>query len=136
MDCVFCKIVEGNISSIRVYEDDKTLAFMDINPVNDGHTLVVPKKHSANILEITEEDIRAVAATARKVALAVDKALSPEGMNLMQSNGRVAGQEVFHFHMHVMPRWQGDRSKLDWRLARGGDTDRIKDVAEKIKAQL
>ncbi len=111
------------------------MAFLDVNPVNDGHTLVIPKQHYATILDIPVDQLQAVAAVAKKVAVAVDKSLHPDGMNLLQSNGEVAGQTVHHFHMHVMPRWRGDHSKLDWHLVHG-DATRIKEVAEKIKAEI
>lgn len=135
MDCVFCGIRDGTVPSVRVYEDERTIAFMDINPINDGHMLVVPKKHSATIFEIEEEDLLAVALTVRKMANAVRKALRPDGLNLMQANGAAAGQTVEHFHVHVIPRWMADGKGFDWMLIRG-DMSRISQVAESIKAQL
>jgi histidine triad (HIT) family protein len=133
LSCIFCRIIEGNIPSIKLYEDNKTFAFMDINPKSDGHTLVIPKQHSVTILEISEEDVAAVAASTRKLALAIQKALSPDGLSLMQSNGSAAGQEVDHFHVHIMPRWQGDRLG---NPSVNRDASHIAEVAEKIKAQL
>lgn len=135
MDCVFCKIRDGAIPGVKVFENDRTLAFMDINPVNDGHLLVIPKRHSANIFEIPEDDLAAVALTAKRMAVAVNKALEPEGLNLLESNGRAAGQTVAHFHMHVIPRWAGDRKGLSWVMV-GGDVDQIKQIADRIKAEL
>ncbi len=135
MDCVFCSIVSGNIPATKVYEDDQVLAFLDVNPVNDGHTLVIPKQHYATILDIPADQLQAVAAVAKKLAVAADKALHPDGLNLLQSNGAAAGQTVDHFHIHVMPRWRGDHNKLDWQLVHG-DPSRLQEVAVKIKAAL
>lgn len=135
MDCVFCSIRDGKIPAIKVFEDDKTLAFMDINPLNDGHLLVIPKRHSANLFEIPEEDLTAVIETAKNMAWAVNKALRPDGLNLLQANFPAAGQSVEHFHIHVIPRWMGDGKGFEWVLVRG-DSDRIKNIADKIKAQL
>lgn len=135
MACVFCDIRDEKIPSTRVYEDERVIAFMDINPLNDGHLLVVPKAHAENIYEMAEEDIKAVAAAARRLAAALKEALQPEGLTLIQANGRAAGQIVPHFHLHLVPRWMGDGKGLDWELVRG-DPERIKQVAAKIVAQL
>lgn len=135
MACVFCDIRDGKIPSTKVYEDERTIAFMDINPLNDGHILVVPKAHAENIYEMAEEDIKAVAAAARRLAAALKKALQPEGLTLIQANGKAAGQIIGHFHLHLVPRWLGDGKGLAWELVRG-DPERIKPVAEKIVAQL
>lgn len=135
MDCVFCAIRDGTVPAVKVFEDDKTLVFMDINPLNDGHMLVIPKRHSANIFEIPEDDLAAVALVAKRMAAAAARALRPDGLNLLQANGPAAGQSVEHFHVHVIPRWMADGKGFDWVLVRG-DIDRIKDVAERIKAEL
>lgn len=135
VDCIFCKIVAGEIPSFKVYEDENTLCFMDINPASEGHALVIPKAHWRNVHEIPDDAIGAVSATARKVATAIEAALSPDGINLVQANGRGAAQSVLHFHMHVLPRTIDDELKLNWGLV-PGDMERIRGVAEKIKSAL
>ena len=111
-DCIFCKIIAGDLPSYKVYEDDVTVAFLDIHPVNAGHTLVVPKKHSHNIFDIAPDDWRAVAETGRKVAIAIEKGLNADGVNLAMNNREHAGQVVPHPHLHVIPRFKGDGLKL------------------------
>ena len=134
-DCIFCKIVAGEIPCFKLYEDDQTLAFMDINPGNDGHALVVPKRCSRDLYSIPDEDIAAVVKTARRVARAVDQTVKPEGLNLIQCNGEAAGQSVFHFHMHVLPRVMDDDLKMNWGLI-PGDMDAIGGLAERVKANM
>jgi histidine triad (HIT) family protein len=134
-DCIFCKIIAGEIPSFKLYEDDATFAFMDINPANDGHALVVPKDHAEDVYGISDDAIAHTVIAAKKIAAAVEKTLSPGGVNLVQCNGPAAGQSVFHFHMHVLPRSEGDDLKLNWGL-KPGDMDAIGELAEKIKLNL
>ncbi len=134
-DCVFCKIVAGEIPCFRVYEDAATLAFMDINPVGDGHVLVIPKAHFADVVAVTEDAIGAVAAAARKVARAVQAALAPPGLNLMQCNGEAAAQSVQQFHMHVIARRIDDGLKMNWPIV-PGDMAAIAATAERIRAEI
>ena len=134
-DCIFCKILCGEIPSIKVFEDDATLCFMDINPAHEGHALIVPREHWADVHAITDEAISAVVATAKRVAGAIDAALEPDGINLLQCNGEGAAQSVLHFHMHVLPRSVGDELKLNWGLV-PGDIDRISATADLIRAKL
>ena len=133
--CVFCKIVEGQIPCIKLIEDDATLAFMDINPAHDGHCLVITKGHYPTVFEISEEAFAAVARSVHQVARAVNLALSPEGLNLVQANGEGAKQSVKHFHIHVLPRKLGDDLKLDWGL-KPGNRETIAALADKIRAYL
>jgi histidine triad (HIT) family protein len=135
MDCIFCKIVAGEIPCFKLYEDDDTLAFMDINPANEGHALVIPKQHSADIHGVSLAALSSTAVTAKKIAAAIQKTLSPDGMNLLQCNGPAAAQSVLHFHMHVLPRRQGDGLKLNWGLE-PGDMNAIGELAERIRANL
>lgn len=136
MDCIFCKIASNEIPSEKVYEDDTVFAFMDINPLNDGHVLVVPKAHVVTIHEITEADFAAVMSATHKLAAAVKQAVNPEGINLMQLNGKAANQVVPHLHVHIVPRWSGDGLTIcKWEPVEG-DMGKIKDVAEKIRSQL
>jgi histidine triad (HIT) family protein len=134
-NCVFCKIVAGQIPCFKLMEDGDTLALMDINPAHDGHCLVIAKEHYPTVFEISDEAFAAVARSARKVALAVNLVLSPEGLNLVQANGEGAQQSVKHFHVHVLPRKLGDELKLDWGV-KPGDRDTIAALAEKIRAHL
>ena len=111
-NCIFCKIVRGELPSYKVYEDDKTIAFLDIHPVNAGHTLVVPKAHSTNIFDITPDDWAALAEVVRKLSIAVEKALGADGVNIGMNNREHAGQVVGHSHMHIIPRFEADGFKL------------------------
>ena len=135
MDCVFCRIRDGQIPSTRVYEDDRTIAFMDINPLNDGHTLVIPRAHAATLFEADEADLRAAIATAKRVAGAIRAALHPDGLNLLQANGAAAFQSVPHVHFHLVPRFTGDGRGFDWPMV-AGDRGRIQAAAEKIRGAL
>lgn len=134
-DCIFCKIVSGDIPSFRLYEDEDTIAFMDINPANRGHALAIPKTHTPNLLESPDEALAVTVATAKKVARAVQKTVNPDGLNLVQANGPGAAQSVFHFHMHVIPRFTGDNLMLNWGI-NPGDMDEIKALSEQIAANI
>ncbi|HEX2500449.1 MAG TPA: HIT family protein [Methylomirabilota bacterium] len=135
MDCVFCKIRDGQIPSTRVYEDERTIAFMDINPLNEGHTLVIPRAHAATLFETDEADLRAAIATAKRVATAIRAALRPDGLNLLQANGVAAFQSVLHFHFHLIPRFTGDGKGFDWPVV-PGDRARIQETAGRIRRAL
>jgi len=136
MDCIFCKIVSNVISSVKVYEDDRVFAFMDINPLNNGHILIIPKAHAATIYEITEADFLAVTSATHKLAAAVKKALNPDGINLMQLNGRAANQVVPHLHVHIVPRWSGDGLTIcKWEMV-AGDIEKVKAVADQIQSEI
>ena len=134
-NCIFCKIVAGAIPSFKLYEDSATFAFLDINPGNPGHTLVIPKAHAANLYASDDKDLAAVMATVRKVATAVEKTVKPDGLNLLQANGPGAAQSVFHFHMHILPRRLNDELKMNWGL-KPGDKAELAALAEKIRANL
>jgi histidine triad (HIT) family protein len=135
VDCVFCKIRDGQIPSTRVYEDDRTIAFMDINPLNEGHTLVITRAHAATLFEADEADLRAAIGTAKRVAVAIRTALHPDGLNLLQANGAAAFQSVAHFHIHLLPRFTGDGKGFDWPMV-AGDRGRIQATADKIRRAL
>jgi histidine triad (HIT) family protein len=111
-DCLFCKIVAGEIPAEKVYEDEYTLAFLDINPVNPGHTLVVPKTHATNIFDISAEAWGHVCETARRIAGSIEKAVGARGINLMMNNREHAGQVIDHVHIHLIPRHTGDGLRL------------------------
>ncbi len=107
-DCVFCKIIKGEIPCAKVYEDDKIFAFLDIEPVNEGHTLVVPKRHHESLFELPEEFLSSGLGAIKKIAVAVQKAMDADGINIGMNNGRAAGQAVFHAHFHIIPRFEND----------------------------
>jgi histidine triad (HIT) family protein len=134
-DCVFCKIRDGHIPSMKVFEDDRTLAFMDINPLSPGHCLVIPKAHAATLFEADMEDLHAVIATAQQVARAIREALAPDGLNMLQANGAAAFQSVLHFHLHLIPRWANDGKGFDWKMV-PGHRDQIMKAGERIRALL
>lgn len=131
-DCVFCGIVAGAIPSTRVFEDERTYAFMDLAPASEGHLLVVPKAHTKNLLEIPAEDLAAVAATGQRLARHVIETLDADGVNLINSCGEAAWQTVFHFHLHVIPRYAGrDDLTLPW-VPTPGDPEAIKATGERL----
>lgn len=133
-DCLFCKIVKGEIPSERIYEDELTYAFLDITPVNPGHTLVVPKSHSLNILDAAERDVCAVMATIHKIAPKILKAVGAEAFNLGVNNGSAAGQVVPHLHFHIMPRFSDDGHCL-WSGKHIGSGE-LAEIADKIRKEL
>jgi histidine triad (HIT) family protein len=122
-DCLFCKIAAGEIPATIIAEDERTIAFMDINPATRGHVLVIPRAHARDVHEIDTEDLKAVAATAQTVAGRAVERLGAAGVNLLNSNGSAAWQTVFHFHMHVIPRYGGDPLRLPWKPAQGDMED-------------
>src|ERR671924_340303 len=130
-DCLFCKIVAGEIPSTRVDEDERTVAFMDINPATRGHLLVVPREHSGDLLEIGGEDLDACTRMAKRLAARAKQRLGADGVNILNSCGQAAWQTVFHFHLHVIPRYDDDPLKLPW-IPREGDPDEIAALAELI----
>ncbi len=136
-DCIFCKIVKGEIPCIKVYEDDFILSFKDVNPISDGHTLIIPKRHAENIWEVSEEEISAIHLASKKIAAAIKNALQPEGIAVLQLNGRAVNQVVMHYHLHLIPRLAGgpELKMTEWEL-KPGDMDKIKQNAEKIISAL
>ncbi len=135
MDCIFCKIVAGEIPSFKVYEDENTLAFMDINPLSEGHVLLVPKKHFVNLFDADDDALAHVMAAAHKLARAMRSALGIDSLNLVQANGKWAVQSVPHFHLHLIPRREDDGVGLDWPLS-PGDHEKIKATGASISSAL
>ena len=133
--CIFCAIAAGQAPAIVVYEDEHTLAFMDINPATRGHVLVIPRRHARDLLDVSEEDLQHVMRTVQRVARAVDGALQPDGINLIQANRIAAFQSVYHFHVHVIPRWFGDGIAPPWRHA-PGDPQVLQELGAKIRTAL
>ena len=134
-ECIFCKLIAGQIPSARVHEDALTLAFMDLGQVNPGHVLVASKRHAATLFDLTPEEAGAVMQTARRVALAARAAFAPEALNLFQANGAVAGQTVGHFHVHVVPRHKGDGVDYSWPRKEPGPAA-LQDYAARLRAAL
>ena len=135
MDCVFCKIRDGQIPSMKIHEDERTLAIMDINPLNQGHCLVLTKAHAPMIFDADIADLEAAIAAAQRIARAIRTALKPDGLNLLQANGAAAFQSVPHFHLHLIPRWVNDGKGFDWPLV-PGKREEIVAAGDKIRAAL
>jgi len=133
-DCLFCGIIAGSIPSQTIDSDERTIAFMDINPATPGHALVVPRVHSADLLEISSEDLTATALAAQRLAQRMKDVLEADGINLINACGAAAWQTVFHFHIHVVPRYEDDPLKLPWVPA-PGDSDEIAAVAAKLRGE-
>jgi len=131
-DCIFCKIIAGEIPGQIVHEDDRTVAFMDINPATRGHLLVVPRQHARDLLEIDEEDLTATMASAQHMARRVVERLDADGVNLLNSCRAAAWQVVFHFHVHVIPRYDDDPLRLPW-IPEPGDSDEIEAAAQALR---
>jgi histidine triad (HIT) family protein len=130
-DCIFCKIVAGELPVTIVGEDERTISFLDISPATRGHALVIPREHSADLLTVEREDLTAVALAAQRLAGRMKERLGADGVNLLNSCGAVAFQTVFHFHMHVIPRYEGDSVRLPWVPA-AGDSEQIAAAAQEL----
>ncbi|MDX6670268.1 MAG: histidine triad family protein [Solirubrobacteraceae bacterium] len=131
-DCLFCKIVAGELPSTRVDEDDRTVAFMDINPATRGHALVIPREHARDLHEVSAEDLCATMAAAQRLAALARDRLDADGVNLLNSCGRAAWQTVFHFHVHVIPRYDDDPLRLPW-VPGPGDEAEIRAAAAALR---
>jgi len=131
-DCLFCKIVSGEIPCHKVYEDKNYLAFLDVNPVNQGHTLVIPKQHSRNILEIDKEALQDMVVIVKQLSEKIKEKLKCDGINIMINNEPEAGQIIFHTHFHIIPRYKSDNLKL-WNGKIQQTDDELKKTAELIK---
>jgi histidine triad (HIT) family protein len=131
-DCLFCKIVAGELPARIIAQDERTVAFMDINPATRGHALVVPRRHAADLLEIDPEDLAATILAAQRVARTITERLGADGVNLLNCRGPAAWQTVFHFHLHVIPRYAADPLRLPWTPA-AGDSDEIAAVAAELR---
>jgi histidine triad (HIT) family protein len=138
--CIFCNIVAGISDCQEIYQDEATLAFMDIHPANDGHCLVIPKKHFEKVFDMPPAAFGTVASTVVKVARAVNEVLRPGGISLVQANGILAGQSVLHVHVHVLPRRAGDDLLINWDRNRSQDQsfdrNRIAEIAERLRSRL
>ena len=134
-ECIFCRLVAGQIPAAIVAQDDLTIAFMDIGQVNPGHVLVATKRHAATLLDITPKETGAVMQAAQRIAQAVNDSFAPPGLTLLQANGREGDQTVFHFHMHVVPRHGQDGIALSWPR-KNPPADELRAHAERLKVAL
>jgi histidine triad (HIT) family protein len=132
-DCLFCGIVAGDVPAQIVDSDEHTVAFMDINPATRGHALVVPRTHTADLMEISDEDLERTMVAARRLAEKLERTLSPDGFNVLNACRPAAWQTVFHYHLHVIPRYDDDPLKLPW-IPRGAPEEEIAAIADRIRA--
>jgi histidine triad (HIT) family protein len=130
-NCIFCKILAGEIPSTTVYEDDDFKAILDVNPAARGHVIILPKRHAANIYELPDEDAGKIMIVAKKIAKALKQAYGCDGVNILQNNGEAAGQTVFHLHVHVIPRFEKDTVQIGWKP--GETPEDMKTIAEEIR---
>jgi len=133
-ECLFCGIVAGSIPSETIDSDERTVAFMDINPATPGHALVVPREHSADLLEIGTDDLTATILAARRLSRRMKDVLEADGIDLINACGAAAWQTVFHFHIHVVPRYEDDPLKLPW-VPEPGDSDEIAGIAKRLRGE-
>ena len=132
-DCIFCKMANGEIPSATLYEDEDFRVILDLGPASKGHALILPKAHAANIYEISDDMAAKAMILAKKMATKMTEALKCDGFNIVQNNGEPAGQTVFHFHMHLIPRYEGDQVGITWKP--GTLTDEVKnEILEKLKS--
>jgi histidine triad (HIT) family protein len=136
MECIFCKIVSGEIPAVKVLDEESVLAFMDINPSSKGHMLVVPKNHAENIFEIPESDLATLIKAVKRCAGAAKDALRAEGVTILQLNGKASDQIVPHLHIHVIPRWENDGLSVSTWEMKTGDMEEIQEIVLKIKEYL
>lgn len=133
--CIFCKIAGGEIPSRTLYEDEDFRVILDISPASRGHAIILPKKHAADIYELDEKDASRIFVVAKKVAAALQKALNCEGINILQNNGEMAGQTVFHLHMHLIPRYKEDGVQIGWKTTHMEEAQ-FDAIADAVKSEL
>ncbi|MCL2198966.1 MAG: HIT family protein [Defluviitaleaceae bacterium] len=131
-NCIFCKIIKGDIPSHKIYEDDTFVAILDIFAATKGHVLILPKRHAADMYDLTESEAAGLIPLAKKIAEKINATLSPDGLNVLQNNGKTAGQEVFHYHMHLIPRYNGDGIKF-FKSAPQTPQDVLEKLAKELK---
>jgi len=132
MNCIFCEIAAGKAPVEIIYEDENVLSFLDIKPLNIGHTLVIPKRHYENYLDLPADELRNITLISQKIAAKIVKAFEPDGFNIIVNSGKAAGQSIFHFHYHIIPRYSDDKVKFNIVFKSYGDGE-MKQIAEKIK---
>ena len=134
-NCIFCKIANGEIPAATLYEDENFRVILDLGPASKGHALILPKSHAANIYELSDEMAAKAMILAKKMATVMTAALKCDGFNIVQNNGECAGQTVFHFHMHLIPRYKGDQVGITWKPGELSDADK-EEILLKVKEQL
>lgn len=134
-DCIFCKIANGEIPSATLYEDEEFRVILDLGPASRGHGLILPKEHFDNLYELDDAYASKVMPLAKKLATAMTKAFAADGFNLVQNNGEVAGQTVCHFHMHLIPRYEGGNEVIQW-TAGTADSEELKQLAEQVRSYI
>ena len=137
-DCIFCKIAKGEIDSVKIWEDEKILAFLDVNPLTKGHSLIIPKNHFENVFDIEPEILKEIIVLAKNLAGQVKNNLGAEGVNLINASGRAAEQSVFHFHLHIVPRYENDGLNMNnwWQTkTKKANIEELKKLAEEIKSK-
>lgn len=135
LDCIFCKIANGEIPSKTLYEDNDFRVILDISPASKGHAIILPKKHADNIYELSDEDASKIFVVAKRVATVMEKVLKCDGMNILQNNGETAGQSLFHLHVHLIPRYKNDNLKIKWTPGTAEDI-LDEELVEQIKKEL
>ena len=134
-DCIFCKLANGDIPVDALYEDDVVKVIFDASPASEGHVLIIPKEHADNIYELTDEQAAHIFKTAKKIGCAMRDGLNYDGMNVVQNNGEAAGQTVFHFHMHLIPRYKGDSVNVTWKAGKLTE-EGLKELKKRISTGL
>jgi len=135
MECIFCKIIKGEIPASKIFEDKDMLCFLDILPINKGHVLVIPKKHAETVLQCDSEIWEKLMGRAKVIVGAIKQSLNPDGINIFVNNGKAAGQEVPHLHIHVVPRFRNDEQTFKWKQGKYDDGEML-EVSDKIKKAL
>ena len=130
-DCIFCKLANGVFETNTLYEDDDFRVIFDASPATKGHVLILPKEHAANVFELSEETASKVFVLAKKIATVLKEVTGCEGVNILQNNGEIAGQTVFHFHLHMIPRYKGDEVGLGWKMGELTEGDK-QDILSKL----
>jgi histidine triad (HIT) family protein len=131
-DCIFCKIIAGELPSETIDSDERTITVLDINPATDGHVVVFPREHAENLFDLPDEDLLATMVAARRVGEQMKKTLAPDGFNILNNTGRAAWQSVFHFHVHVIPRYAGDPLQLPW-VPGPADPAHLSEIATRLR---
>lgn len=135
-NCIFCKIAAGEIPSRTIYEDDSFRVIMDISPASKGHSIIIPKNHAKDLFEFSDEDAGKIFVVAKKVAAAMKDVLKCDGFNILQNNGEIAGQTVFHLHVHLIPRYKGDTIDIKWKHDLKFSDEEMDRLREAIQAEL
>ncbi|ALL01546.1 histidine triad (HIT) protein [Pyrodictium delaneyi] len=134
-DCIFCKIIRGEIPSVKIYEDENVVAFLDIYPINPGHTLVVPKRHVEYLHELKDDEAAALINAVKKLAPRIVEAMGADGYNVVTNNGRAAGQVIFHVHFHIVPRFEDDKCRFDCERSKPS-MEELEKVGEQIRRAI